>query len=159
MILHHFTPGSVTWEDALLRVALAALLPFMIGLERYIRKKPIDFRPFVIISVAACGLALSSLELAARSYDSQITIDPTRIFEGVITGIGFLGAGAMFRQDNFVVGAGSASAIWAAGAIGLLCGLGFIWLALLITIPILAVLIASAPFVGRYGTDPDDPAE
>lgn len=159
MIAEHLTPSTVTWGDALLRVTLAAVLPFLIGLERYVRRKPIDFRPFVIISVAACGLALSSIELAARSYDAQIRIDPTRIFEGVITGIGFLGAGAMFRQDNFVMGAGSASAIWAAGAIGLLCGLGFIWLALLITVPILLVLIASAPFVARWDPHPDGPAE
>lgn len=154
MDLGSFTPQHIGWGEVLLRIGLAVLLPLMIGLERFLRKKPIDFRPFVVISVAACGLSLASLELAQTSFDQQIRIDPTRVFEGVITGIGFLGAGAMFRQENYVMGAGSASAIWAAGAIGLMCGLGMLWLSVAVTVPILLVLILSAPFVERY--DPEN---
>lgn len=131
-------------------MACAILLPFVIGMERFLRKKPIDFRPFVIISVAACGLSIASLELVHKIFDSQLVVDPTRTFEGVVTGIGFLGAGAMFREDNFVQGAGSAAAIWGAGAIGIVCGIGSIWLAALIALPIFAVLVLSGPFIGRY---------
>jgi len=72
----------------------------------------------------------------------------------VITGIGFLGAGAMFREGSFVQGAGSAASIWAAGAIGLICGFGEIWLAAIITAVILTVLITSAPFTSHW-----DPGE
>lgn len=126
------------------------MLPFVIGLERYIRRKPIDFRPFVIISVAACGLSLGSLELARSTIDGQLQIDPTRVFAGVVTGIGFIGAGAMFREERFVQGAGSAAAVWAAGAIGILCGIGALWLAALVTFPILLLLVVSGPFIHRY---------
>lgn len=156
--MEHLTPEHLTWSEILLRTGAAALLPFLIGLERFVHRKPIDFRPFVIVSVAACGLALSTTELAGISSDAQVTIDPTRVYDGVITGIGFLGAGAMFRHQDFVVGAGSAAAIWAAGAIGLLCGMGFVWLALVVTVPVLATLLLSAPFVRRYdnNTDPRD---
>ncbi|MEE4207401.1 MAG: MgtC/SapB family protein [Erythrobacter sp.] len=145
-----FSPEHITWAEAAARMACAIVLPFAIGLERFLRKKPIDFRPFVIISVAACGLSIASLELAHVSFDSQIEIDPTRVFAGVITGIGFLGTGAMFREENFVQGAGSAAAIWGAGAIGIVCGIGSLWLAALIAVPILGVLVLSGPFIGRY---------
>ena len=150
MDLSQFEPQHVSWAEAGLRLTLAIVLPLLIGMERFLRKKPIDFRPFVVISVAACGLSMAAMELAMTSFDRQIRIDPTRVFEGVITGIGFLGAGAMFRQQNYVMGAGSASAIWAAGAIGLVCGLGMLWLSLIIALPILLILIVSAPFVDRY---------
>jgi len=153
------SPEHITWSEAALRMACAILLPFVIGLERFIRKKPIDFRPFVIISVAACGLSLASLELAHKSVDQQLQIDPTRVFGGVITGIGFLGAGAMFREKGFVQGAGSAAAIWGAGAIGIVCGIGSLWLAAFIALPILAVLLLSAPFIGRYDPSGGEVAE
>ena len=146
-------PIGISWPEALLRLAAAVLLPLAIGVERYLRKKPIDFRPFVIISVAACGLALGGLELAHRTSDRQLRIDPTRIFAGVITGIGFLGAGAMFRRDGHVQGAGSAAAVWAAGSVGLLCGCGFLWLAGIVALAVLAILAVSRPFTDDYNSD------
>lgn len=135
----------------------AIVFPLLIGIERYLRSKPVDFRPFVIISVAACGLSMGSLELARSTIDQQLQIDPTRVFAGVVTGIGFLGAGAMFREEHFVQGAGSAAAIWAAGAIGIICGIGALWLAAFIAIPILLLLLISAPFIHRY--DAGEPKE
>ncbi|WP_241233631.1 MgtC/SapB family protein [Altericroceibacterium xinjiangense] len=134
----------------------AAVLSLLLGIERFVRKKPIDFRPFVIISLSACALIFSSLELPHRTADSQLQIDPTRVFAGVITGIGFLGAGTLFREGNFVKGAGSAASIWAAGAIGIVCGAGQIWLAGLIAVPILLLLLISGPFVSRYNPGTDD---
>ena len=129
------------------------LLPFLIGFERFVRRKPIDFRPFVIISVAACGLVIATLEFSHRSGDPQIGIDPLRVFEGVITGIGFLGAGAMFREHDFVKGGASAASIWAAGAIGLICGAGASWLAAAIAAIIIVLLVVSGPFTQDYDTD------
>lgn len=152
------SPVHIGWAEALLRFAVAILLPLLIGLERYLRKKPIDFRPFVIISISACGLSLASMELVNRTFDEQLTIDPTRVFAGVITGIGFLGAGAMFREEQFVQGAGSAAAIWASGAIGIICGLGFLWLAGAVGVTVLVLLILSGPFITDYDpqSKPDD---
>lgn len=145
-----WAPIAIGWPEALLRLGAAILLPLSIGIERYLRRKPIDFRPFVIISIAACGLALAGLELAHRASDPQLQIDPTRIFAGVITGIGFLGAGAMFRRDGHVQGAGSAAAVWAAGTVGLLCGSGFLWLAAIVAAAVLVILAVSGPFTGDY---------
>ena len=144
------SPVHIGWAEAALRFGLAILLPLLIGIERYLRRKPIDFRPFVIISVAACGLSLASVELVHRTFDQQLTIDPTRVFAGVITGIGFLGAGAMFREEQFVQGAGSAAAIWASGAIGIVCGIGLLWLAVAIGATVLVLLVLSGPFITEY---------
>lgn len=151
-----FGPIHIGWGEALLRLGLSVAVPLALGLERYFRKKPIDFRPFIIISVAACGLALAGMELAQRASDPQIMIDPTRIFSGVITGIGFLGAGAMFRRGSFVKGGGSAAAVWASGIIGLLCGIGFLWLAAFVGLAVLILLLVSGPFIGKYDPDSSD---
>ena len=143
-------PDTVTWVQVAVRLGAATVLPFLIGLERFFRKKPIDFRPFVIISVGACGLLMASVELLHSTADPQSRIDPTRVVEGVITGIGFLGAGAMFRQGNFVQGAGSAASIWTAGAIGLACGMGEVWLGAIMAFMVLALLLASGPFTQKW---------
>lgn len=145
-----FAPQTITWADALLRLFAATALPLIIGLERFFRRKPIDFRPFIIISVGACGLLLASTELLQATADPQSRIDPTRVIQGVITGIGFLGAGAMFRKGSFVQGAGSAAAIWAAGAVGLACGTGEIWLAMAIATIVLLTLLAGAPLTDKW---------
>ncbi|UIP08041.1 MgtC/SapB family protein [Erythrobacter sp. SDW2] len=142
-----FLPGTLGWLDAMMRIGAATLLPLAIGLERFVHKKPIDFRPFVIISVAACALILGAFELMSEGRDP---VDPTRVMEGVITGIGFIGAGAMFRQGKFVQGAGSAASIWCAGAIGLLCGMGEVWLAGIVAAIVLALLLISGPFTGNW---------
>ena len=145
----------MTWEVAGIRLLFATVLPLMIGLERFLRRKPIDFRPFVIISVGACGLVMASIEMLQSVTDSNSNIDPTRVIEGVITGIGFLGAGAMFREGNYVQGAGSAASIWVAGAIGLTCGMGEIWLGIAISLIVLVLLIASGPFTSHWDPDPE----
>lgn len=145
-----FTPRTLTWLDFSVRIAFATLLPLAIGLERFLRRKPIDFRPFVIISVAACGLLIGSMELLQNTADPQGRIDPTRVIQGVITGIGFLGASSMFRDGSFVQGAGSAASIWGAGAIGLVCGMGELWLAVIMSAIILALMVASEPLTRKW---------
>lgn len=150
MLKDYFSPSSLTWMDIAARVGFAVLLTFSIGLERFLRRKPIDFRPYVIISVSACGLLIGSMELLQDTADPQGRIDPTRVIQGVITGIGFLGAGAMFREGTFVQGAGSAASIWGAGAIGLVCGMGELWLAGIVSVIILVLMIASEPLTQKW---------
>lgn len=147
------SPTTLSWTQASVRMGAATLLPLLIGLERFFRSKPIDFRPFVIISVGAAGLVMAAIEMLAAATSPQTQIDPTRVIEGVITGIGFLGAGAMFRQGNYVQGAGSAASIWTAGAIGLACGMGEIWLAIMMSAIVLAVLIVSGPFTAKWDAE------
>ncbi|AHE55445.1 MgtC/SapB family protein [Sphingomonas sanxanigenens] len=148
-----FSPIHISWAEALLRIGASMLLPLLIGIDRFLRRKPIDFRPFVIVALAACSLALTIMELAARTTGPDVDLGLSRVFAGVITGIGFLGAGAMFREESYVKGAGSAASIWAAGAIGLICGVGLLWLATLLAGCVLLVLVVSAPLTGKYDAD------
>jgi putative Mg2+ transporter-C (MgtC) family protein len=148
-----FSPVHLSWSEALLRLGAGALLPLLIGLERFVHRKPIDYRPFVIVALSACALSLTVMELAYRVHDPQLVFSPGRVFAGVITGIGFLGAGAMFRQDSFVKGAGSAASIWASGVIGIACGVGLLWLAAILSAGIFMLLLMSTRFTGKY--DPD----
>jgi putative Mg2+ transporter-C (MgtC) family protein len=147
MELGAFSPIHITWADALVRVALSIVLALMIGVERFVHKKPVDFRPFVIISLASCGLALMVSELPFTSSDDSLSVDPAKVVSGVMTGIGFLGAGALFREGDIVKGAGSAASIWSAGAIGLICGMGFLWLAGLVAFGIVLLFLLSRRYV------------
>lgn len=149
-------PDTLAWSDFAVRMIAAAALPLLLGLERFVRKKPLDFRPFVIVSVTACGLLIASLELLQSMSDPQGKIDPTRVIGGVITGIGFLGAGAMFREGNYVQGAGSAAVIWCAGGIGLICGMGEVWLAVIMTAIVLCLLLLSAPYTDKWDASETD---
>lgn len=148
-------PDALTWSETLLCLAASFLCPLVIGMERSFRLKPIDFRPYVIISLTACALLISTQDVM---YASTGSFDPTRVMSGVITGIGFLGAGAMFRVGDYVKGAGTAASIWSAGAIGLICGLGEIWLAIILTGAVLILMLLSAPFTAEWDnqTDVDD---
>lgn len=77
-------------------------------------------------------------------------------------GIGFLGAGALFREGDIVKGAGSAASLWSAGAIGLICGMGFLWLAALVAFGIALLVLVSGRYIdiGAYTSGPmsDDKA-
>lgn len=150
------SPDTLSWGDVLIRLAAAALLPLAIGLERFARSKPIDFRPYVTISIVACALMISTADLSSSVLDGDAAVDPTRVMQGVITGIGFLGAGAMYREGDYVKGAGSAASIWSAGAIGLICGIGELWLGGAITVAILCLMIAGEPVTSKWHNDDTD---
>lgn len=142
-----FFPIHIAWADALARISLSILFALSIGVERFVHKKPVDFRPFVIISLASCGLGLLVVELPFTSADPNLSIDPAKVISGVMSGIGFLGAGALFREGDIVKGAGSAASIWSAGAIGLICGMGFLWLAGLVALGIVILFLVSRRYV------------
>jgi putative Mg2+ transporter-C (MgtC) family protein len=145
-----FAPAYLSWLDALTRIGAALVLCLALGLERFLRKKPIDFRPFMIIGLASCTLVLAVSEYGMKVNDTALEVDPSRVVQGVLTGIGFIGAGALFREQHTVYGAGSAASIWAAGVIGLICGFGLLWLAALLALGIMLVLGLSRPFVREY---------
>lgn len=139
-----FVPVHIGWIDAFARIGCSILLALAMGAERFIFKKPVDFRPFVIISLASCGLALLIGELPFTSSDENLSIDPLKVISGVMSDI--------------VKGAGSAASIWSAGAIGLICGLGFIWL---VAVGVVTLFLLSRRFVdtGPYTTHTEDKIE
>ena len=151
-----FAPASFSWLDVSVRMGAAVILALSIGVERFVHRKPVDFRPFVIIAAASCALAIGILDLGHRSTDPSLTIDPAKVMSGVMTGIGFLGAGALFREKHYVQGAGSAASIWAAGAIGIVCGLGSVWLGAMLAVLVVLVLLAGRGLVSDYAVQEGD---
>jgi putative Mg2+ transporter-C (MgtC) family protein len=108
----------MTFSEALLRLALAAALGGAIGLEREFRHRPAGLRTNMLIALGSALFSILSVELGAGAGS------PDRIAAQVVTGIGFLGAGAILRSGENVHGLTTAATIWVNAAIGMAAGLG-----------------------------------
>jgi putative Mg2+ transporter-C (MgtC) family protein len=116
-----------TWEVAL-RILIAAVLAGVIGLEREIREHTAGFRTHILVGLGSAAFTLASYYVVAGT-----TSDPTRIAAQIVTGIGFLGAGAIVRYGATVKGLTTAASLWTVAAVGLLAGQGFYSAALIAT--------------------------
>lgn len=125
-----------------LRLGAAAGLSLLLGFERELRGKPAGLRSHMLVSLGAAAFMLVGMDLlfATAEGDPSARIDPTRIVEGVIGGIGFLGAGSIIRSGGSISGITTGAAIWTAGAIGVACGIGNLWLAAMITVMALVIV-------------------
>lgn len=103
------------------RLFAALVCGFLLGLERKIRRHSVGIRTLVLISISSAMLGILSVYMAENN---TVYGDPTRIAAAVVTGIGFIGAGAMIKQGLNVRGLTSAAIIFSAAAIGLACGAG-----------------------------------
>src|SRR5262245_4648898 len=124
-------------EDGL-RLALAVLLGGVIGLEREASDKPAGLRTNILICLGSTLMMILSIEVA--HHYAVAAADPGRIAQGVITGVGFLGAGAILHSRGGVSGLTTAAITWAVSGIGLALGAGFYALAAVTTVLILLVL-------------------
>jgi putative Mg2+ transporter-C (MgtC) family protein len=129
--------------EIVLRVVLAGVFGGAIGAEREIREREAGLRTHMLVSI---GAALFTLVSAYGFSDfrfsnaSGITYDPTRIAAQVVTGIGFLGAGAIIRQGLSVRGLTTAASLWVVAAIGIATGAGYYSAALITTVVVLVSL-------------------
>jgi putative Mg2+ transporter-C (MgtC) family protein len=130
------------------RVALAAGLGYLIGLERQLRGKAAGDRTFALLSMGAAALVAMAVELFPLSAD--------RVIQGVATGVGFLGAGVIFRRTERPRGLTTAAAAWAATSIGVLCGAKLYLLAGLTTVLTIVLLESIAlPGLSRFEEETD----
>lgn len=114
--------------DVFIRILVAAVLGGVIGIEREFREHTAGFRTHILVSVGAAAFTLAS------SYGLEGTgFDPNRISAQVVTGIGFLGAGAIIRYGVSVRGLTTAASLWTVAAVGLLAAQGFYPAALITT--------------------------
>ena len=121
--------------ESVLRLLLALGLGMIIGLERQHAGKPAGLRTHVLVCIGAALFTLASI------YGFEEGSDPARVAAGIVTGIGFLGAGMILRtREGSVHGLTTASSIWAVAAIGLTAGAGMYVLAPVATFVILVVL-------------------
>jgi putative Mg2+ transporter-C (MgtC) family protein len=114
--------------DVVIRIVVAAVLAGVIGFEREIREHTAGFRTHILVGVGSAAFTLASYYVVPGT-----TSDPTRIAAQIVTGIGFLGAGAIVRYGATVKGLTTAASLWTVAALGLLAGQGFFSAAIITT--------------------------
>ena len=119
--------------EILLRLVIAAIVGGIIGYERKIANKPAGIRTLMLISFGSALFTIVGVTTLAN-------FDPSKIIAGIVTGIGFLGAGTIFKSKDTVTGLTTAASMWAVAAIGLTAGLGEYVLMTVSTILIIIIL-------------------
>lgn len=114
-----------------LKLIVAGVLGGLIGYERETDSKPAGFRTMILVSMGSCLFTIASINIA-QTGDGLF--DPGRIASGIVTGIGFLGAGAILRSSGQVLGLTTAASIWLVAAVGMAVGMGMYGEALLATV-------------------------
>ncbi len=121
--------------EIIIKLLLSAGLGMLIGLERQLHKKPAGLRTHSLVALGACLFTIIGLSLT----DGQG--DLSRVIQGVITGIGFIGAGIIFQARDRVKGLTTAAEIWSLASIGILVGLGYYTISIVAAILILVILV------------------
>lgn len=136
---------SIDLQALLLPVAAAVLAGGLIGFEREWRGRAAGFRTHILVCLASCLLMLAAMTQADWAFEAlpneNIVTDPTRMAHGVLTGIGFLCAGVIFRTGFSIHGLTTAASLWITSAIGLLFGAGLYGLGLVGTATTAAILV------------------
>jgi len=130
------TMSGVLLGEITLRLLVALALGGALGLERSYHGRPAGFRTHALVGLASGALMLISVyeaEWFRAPAVFRAAIDPTRMAQGIMTGIGFLGAGVIMREGLTVRGLTTAASIWIAASIGILAGIGFYFPAVLTT--------------------------
>lgn len=142
-------------ENVFLKIALAVLLSVVIGVERELKKKPIGLKTSAIIAAFSCLLTIVSVETAFNIEVSQfdsVRTDPLRLAAQIVSGIGFLGAGAILQKNNdTITGLTTAAMIWGSASIGIAVGANFFIEAIFTVAIVIFIIEVFAPVVSRIG--------
>ena len=133
---------DISYTD-ILKIAIAFALGALLGMEREYRNKPAGFRTLIMITVGATVFTILSYRINSST--------PDRIAANIITGIGFIGAGVIFKEGMKVSGMTTAATIWMAAAVGMAVGYGAYYLAGGVTLVMLFTLILLSKLEGFFG--------
>jgi putative Mg2+ transporter-C (MgtC) family protein len=141
-----FSKGA-SIAEVVLRLFVAVLVGGLLGWDRQRQDKPAGLRTHMLVALGSASFTLLGFEVGAHlSPRTGDGFDPTRVLQGVIGGIGFLGAGAIIQDRGQVSGITTAASVWVAGALGAAAGVGAHVLAVITALFALAILMA----VGRF---------
>lgn len=148
--------------ETALRLSMAMVFGLLIGLDREIKHKPVGVRTYMLVGLGSAGYTIVTLGFGpiVSTGGDNISMDPSRLIQGLIGGIGFLGAGAMIgaQSGERVQGAATGAAIWVVGSMGIACGLGYYVHAAMITGLALMVLFVYE-LVVRLTASPEELAD
>ena len=119
-------------QNELLLIIISVIIGLIIGAEREYRNKSAGLRTFILVCFGSCLFTILSIKIGVEN--------PDRLAANIITGIGFLGAGVIFKDDNKIGGITTATTIWASASLGMCVGSGYVYLALLGTALVMAIL-------------------
>lgn len=145
--------GRTSLVEAELMV-VAFVLCSLIGLERQVRQKSAGYRTHVLVGIGSCAFTLVSAYGFAMVLGDDVRLDPSRIAAQVVSGIGFLGGGVIFKGRNVVRGLTTAATVWVSAAVGMACGAGMLSLGIVLTVLHLITLFVVAPLI-RHMPHPD----
>lgn len=139
------------------RLLLAAFCGALIGLEREIHGRPAGFRTHLLVSLGSALFVIVSISFYKNfgnfSGNGMVGVDPGRVAAQVVTGIGFLGAGAIIRERAAIRGLTTAACLWVAAAIGVASGIGLFSLSIFVTAIALASLVVLKKIEGLLSRD------
>lgn len=146
-------------DEALLalRMVVAFVLGCVIGAERQRHDRPAGLRTHVLVAIA-CAAVMAASDLSHRT-DGSLGVEPTRVVQGILSGIGFIGAGTILKRDDLVIGVTTAATIFLASVVGILCGSGYLILAGALTVSAVVALEGlswverSVPFLSKSGDE------
>ena len=142
--------------EIVFRIAAALAAGGLIGLERSHRGRPAGFRTHALVCLASSLLMLVTVyesHWMPKTAAANVVLDPTRMAQGIMTGIGFVGAGAIIKEGFTVRGLTTAASIWVTAAIGILTGIGFYFAAIVGTLLALGTLSAFRWIEARLPTE------
>jgi putative Mg2+ transporter-C (MgtC) family protein len=139
-------------QTLLVRLATAAVLGSLVGLERHRSDKAAGLRTHMLVSLgSALVMIVSAYGFEEVIRPARVVLDPSRIAAQVVSGIGFLGAGTILRRNDTVLGLTTAASVWAVAAVGLAAGAGLYLAAAAATALILIILAGIRPLEERIG--------
>jgi putative Mg2+ transporter-C (MgtC) family protein len=141
-IVAEITKELQTIEEPVVKLIISLCLGALIGAEREYKSKVAGFRTIILITIGSTLFSLVAVALIGKS-------DPTRIASTIVTGIGFLGAGVIYREGATIKGITTAAVIWAAAAIGMMVGFGLYAISIISVLLILVVLLTFS-WLQRY---------
>lgn len=134
-------------------LAIAYALALPIGWDRERNERSAGIRTFPLVAIASCGFILVSLRVFGEG-----SLGHARILEGLITGVGFIGGGAILKQRNQTSGTATAASLWATGALGAAVGFGLYDIAAILSLATFVTLRSLAPLKTIAGTPSVDQA-
>lgn len=158
--------SAAQWQANVLMLAhllTAALLGLVLGYERAYHGRAAGMRTYALVCVASTGVIIL-LAYPQQWYGGHLSglagvavplsADPTRVIQGVVTGIGFLCAGVIMREGMNISGLTTAASLWAASAVGILLGMGFYFAAIMLTLLCAGLMMWGAKLESRLPSHP-----